>query len=501
MAESAWTQIARKLKNKEIDPETGNPYMLRELTLNGKNYKFTEKQSIFISDLDGTDHKFVLFSGGRGCGKSLALCVKMYLICKGFPGIRVLLGRKNISDIEKTTLQDLFRLDPKLKQFHRVKDGIINFPNGSQIVLMALDNMQSGDAADIKKAQQKTKSMNIGAFFLDQLEEIEYEVFQALNDTMRMTSNDPTLDYPRQGNMTTNPANFWGYHYFKLNLRMNEDGEWVPKTKLDTLLLEGSMLDNSANLPADFIADRLSREDSFVRRFVHGEWNTDVLVKGTVFAKEHIRQLETMVKPPLEIKEGCHIWEHPQPGEIYQMGVDPSEGIVDPSAISVVSGSGREVAKFNGKATIPELADKIKMLYYYYNKPLVIPEVNKSSILEHIKDLRIYRRRQFDYKDRRETEKLGFVTSWSSKEALITHFQTLLRKGVPKIYHRPTVEEMKAFIWSDQASLQGASASRGFHDDNIMATLLAFWEFTPKRIEEIKIARNRPQRKKTFIYR
>ena len=31
-------------------------------------------------------------------------------------------------------------------------------------------------------------------------------------------------------------------------------------------------------------------------------------------------------------------------------------------------------------------------------------------------------------------------------------------------------------MWSDEAKKQGAGAKQGFHDDRIIATLLAFWE-------------------------
>ena len=71
---------------------------------------------------------------------------------------------------------------------------------------------------------------------------------------------------------------------------------------------------------------------------------------------------------------------------------------------------------------------------------------------------------------------------------------------MPKIYDRKTIEEMKSFVWSDEASRQGASASPGFHDDDVMSTLLAFWEFTPKRVEEIKVARSIPHSKKRPQY-
>ena len=499
MVKDKWEEIVETLVKGELDKETGKPLRIRELTLNGRTYKFSDKQAEYISTLSGP--KFILASGGRGSGKSLALCVKIYLVCKGFPGIRVLLGRKNLSDIEKTTLLDLFKLIPSGEYEYRVKDGLLNFKNGSQIILMGLDAMQSGNVGDIKKAQQKTKSMNLGAYFLDQLEEIEYEVFQALNDTMRMTAPPGQLDYPRQGNMTCNPANFWAYHYFKENEMMNEDGHWVPKPRNDSLLLESSMLDNADNLPPDFVADRLNREESYVRRMVHGEWNIDVMTKGSVFAKEHINWLGQLTKKPVAIEEGCEIYLQPT-GEEYRMGVDPSEGIVDPSSITVVDSHGRKVAKFNGKIPILGLADKVKYLYYKYHKPLIIPESNSAgaALIREIRDLRIYRSKRTEFKTDIETERLGFRMTWDSKQQLIAHFQKLLREKRVKVYDLKTLNEMKTFIWTNDATQVGAGASRGFHDDDVISTLLAYWEFNPEKMEEIMVAKQMPHRKPRFQY-
>lgn len=465
---------------------------IASLTLNKKEYLFNDKQSEFICDFKS---RYVLNAGGYGSGKSVALYIKLVLLAMCFPGNRILLGRKTLSDIDRAVLPDLFEIMPRSWYEHRVKDGMINFKNGSQIILFGLDSMQSGSMADIKKAQQKIKSLNLGAYFIDQLEEVEYEVFESLNSRLRRA------DVPfRQGNMTCNPANFWAYHYFKLQERRDVNGNWIPKKEVDARLIESSMLDNKDHLPEDYIKDQMAMGDDYVRRFVLGEWTTDVLLKGTVFAKEYIRKLESMRKPPIAVEEGIEIYEQPRPKEIYQMGIDPSEGIVDPSAIALVSGQGKKVASFTGMCTIPELADKVKFLYYKYGKPLVIPEVNKSSLLEHIKDLKVYRRRQFDYKEKKETEKLGFVTSWSSKQALISHFQQLLRDGMPQIYDQKTVEEMKVFVWSDEATMQGAGASRGFHDDNIIATLLAYWDFSVQRADKIKFNKYKGNRVKKFQY-
>jgi hypothetical protein len=485
MKNEEWINLGKALLSGEQE--------LKELKLNKKEYKFNDKQTDFICDFKS---RYCLNSGGYGSGKSLALYIKLVLLCKCFPNNRVLLGRKTLSDIDRAILPDLFEIMPRHWFEHRVKDGIINFTNGSQIVLFGLDALQSGGMADIKKAQQKLKSLNLGAYFIDQLEEVEYEVFETLNSRLRRA------DVPfRQGNMTCNPANFWAYHYFKLQQRRDINGNWIPKAEGDSSLTESSMLDNKDHLPEDYIKDQLAQDQDYVKRFVYGEWSTDILLKGTVFAKEYIHALELMRKAPLEIREGCEIYEEAIASETYRIGIDPSEGIVDPSAIAVISSSGRKVASFCGMCTIPELADKIKFLYYQYNKAKVIPEVNKSSLLEHIKDLNVYKRRHFDYKLKKETEKLGFVTSWSTKQALITHFQQLLRNGIPKIYDQKTTEEMKVFVWSDEAARQGAGASRGFHDDNIMATLLAFWDFHPNKAIKQRAAKLQPRIKKRFQYK
>jgi hypothetical protein len=344
--------------------------------------------------------------------------------------------------------------------------------------------MQSGGVADIKKAQQKLKSLNLGAYFIDQLEEVEYPVIEVLNSRLRR--NEVPF---RQGNSDCNPANFWAYDHFVANVRDSH------------VLYESSMLYNP-HLPWDYIRKQLSMDEDYVRRFVFGEWNTDVLLKGSIFAKEHIRYLETLRRPPLIVEEGCEIYEQPKSGVEYRMGVDPSEGVVDPSSISVVSDEGRKVAKFNGLIPITGLADKVKYLYYKYKKPLIIPESNAAgaALIREIRDLRVYRRKQLDYKEDRETEKLGFRTSWESKQQLINHFQILLRDKKVKIYDKKTTEEMKVFLWNNDATQQGAGAARGFHDDDVMSTLLAYFEFNPKKIEEIQIARSTPKPKRSFQY-
>ena len=474
-----WLEKARASGWDEEVEILGKKVSLEELA---DRYKPT--QSEFISDFSSD---FCLASGGYGSGKSLALYVKLVLLMKCFPGNRILLGRKTLSDIDRAVLPDLFELIPPSWYEHRVKDGVINFNNGSQIILFGLDAMQSGGIADIKKAQQKLKSLNLGAYFIDQLEEVEYEVFEVLNSRLRR--NDVPF---RQGNMNSNPANFWAYHQFKMKQKWTGEG-WTDDPRSTSKLYETSMLYNP-NLPWDYIRKQLGMGEDYVRRFVLGEWDTNLIIKGSVFSKEHITLLSQYVKPPIANEEGCEIYEQPQEGQEYRMGVDPSEGVVDPSSISVVSYSGKKVAKFNGKIPIQGLADKVKFLYYKYRKPLIIPESNAAgtALIREIRDLNVYREKRLQYKTDVETERLGFRTSWDSKSQLITHFQGLLRRQEVRIFDRKTIEEMKSFLWSNAASQQGAGAAKGFHDDDIMSTMLAFWDFTPAKGVEIQAAKYRP---------
>lgn len=456
--------------------------------------RYQHSQSNFICDFTSD---YCLNSGGFGSGKSLALYIKLILTVKCFPGNRVLLGRKTMSDIDRAVLPELFDLLPPTWYEYRVKDGLINFNNGSQIILFGLDAMQSGSVADIKKAEQKLKSLNLGAYFIDQLEEVEYPVFEVLNSRLRRT------DVPfRQGNMDTNPANFWAYHLFKLQ-QMWDGEHWVDGGQGATLY-ETSMLYNP-HLPGDYIRRQLQMGPDYVRRFVLGEWSTDLLLKGTVFPKEQINWLSQMVRAPLSIEEDCEIYEPPKPNVTYRMGVDPSEGVVDPSSITVLSSEGRKVASFNKKVPISGLADKVKFLYYKYGRPLIIPESNAAgtALIREIRDLNIYRRKVLQYKTDVETEKLGFRTSAETKSQLINHFKNLLREKQIKIYDRATVEELKSFMWSDEAKKQGAGAAKGFHDDNVMSTMLACWDFFPEAVEEDEIRRYNPppaKSKKRFQY-
>lgn len=455
-----YEDLGKQWVDGEVDIETWN------------GMELSPKQAEFIN----CRSRYVLNCGGFASGKTTAFIIKLYLMSMFFPGNRILLGRKTRQEVEIATLPDILDIFPTGTYVHKVGPGKIEFPNGSEILFFGLDALQSGAGQDIKKAEQKIKSLNLGAVFIDQLEEIEFRVFEALTGRLRR-------DVPfQQMNFTCNPANFWAYDHFKVNPRPN------------TALIQSSMIDNKANLSKEFMEDQLSKPKLYVERYVYGNWSPETLIEGSVFAEEYIKYQSAMAKKPIREIDGIRIYEEPKL-HTYQIGVDPSMGSTDPSFIVVVdTETGDVVATYSGYVPNEVQIEKtvqLALMYSLYRKPLVIPEATGvgQAFIEGLKKVyeKIYEREVFNQRDKKTTKKLGFHTNFATKTQMIEHMKSLLQRRFPKFHDFRIVDEMKVFIYSDEAQMKGAGAQNGFHDDGLMATMLAYWNIMPITIRERNI--------------
>lgn len=415
------------------------------------------------------NHNYI--AGGavhHNSGKTVAMIAKMWLLAMFFPGNRILLGRKTLSDIETATMPAIEDVFPAGSYVYRPGKHMIEFPNGSQILLYGLDTSVSGD--DTKKAAQKIKGLDLGAVFIDQLEEVSELMYKQL--VGRMSRDVPF----HQTCSTTNPANFWAYDHFKVAPSKSEE------LKKSRRLIETGMQDNEDNLPDGFIESQRENGELYWRRFVLGEWSPDTIVDGTVYDPEHLERMRHQVQDPIRESGGIKIFEEPDK-QIYQIGVDPSVGSSDPGHIKVISiDTGHEVACFSGYVPTQQLVNKAITLANMYNvlkDPLIIPEVTGigESFVEELRKRydKIYIREVYNDRERRKTKKLGFSTNYATKMQLIEHFRKQLAKKFPKIRDKSTFEEFQVFTYRDEAASKGASAPDGYHDDAVMATLLAFW--------------------------
>jgi hypothetical protein len=427
--------------------------------------KLNKKQIEFVNSKE----RFPLLSGGLGSGKTFAFCVKINMLALFFPNNLILLGRKSRTQVEKTTLNDLFDASPPGSYEYKVGPGVVQYGNGSQVVIFGLEGSASG--SDILGAIQAIKGMNLGAFFIDQMEEVVFDVYEALTSRLRrkMTLSDGTIVDFQQGNATANPANYWAFDWYKIHPRPN------------THLIETSMLDNKEHLPKAYIEDQLSKPRLWVQKYVYGEWSTEFLSENTVFSQEYITEQLAYQKEPIRTFDNIKFYAEPNKDHTYQVGVDPSEGANDPCAIVVVDkDTGEVVATYNELVPTEKQTDTAAYLAYLYNKALVVPEstgVGAAFIQDFKKKYpRIYTRKTTGRYDDKETNKLGFSTNHSSKVMLIENLKELFNKHFPKVYDKKIISELQVFVYSDEARQKGAGAQAGFHDDLLMATMLAFYE-------------------------
>jgi len=221
-----------------------------------------------------------------------------------------------------------------------------------------------------------------------------------------------------------------------------------------------------------------------------GIWHDSLLSDNIVFAREFIEKFTKMSREPIEVREGLKIYKKYEEGHRYQIGIDCAEGAElsaevlrkQPKDSAVIKiwdlTNDEEAAHWSAKVAPRVTAEKAVQFAALYKNPEMVPEMNSMglALIDKLDDLgytNVYRRKEFDRTTKKTMKKVGWRTTASSKQLLISHFEELCRKRQPKIYTKTTTEEFKTFVYSDVASKKGAGALEGFHDDEVMATLLA----------------------------
>ena len=457
-----------KYKFAVTDPE-GKPTgeVLQEWTFNPSQERFWNSKK-----------KFVLFSGGYGCGKSLMLTLKAIDLSLRYPDNYILMGRRTYVELRDSLQKEFFSTCPDgLIADYLKAEGRVVFHNKSEIIFRHLDTI----------AESEIRSMNLGAAFIDQAEDIEKPVVDGLRGRLRRAG---VPDHDRRIYMSCNPALTWLFAEFKQS----------PKPEYD--LIEASTLENESNLPKGYVEDLLKYPEAYKKQYVFGIWDESLLSDRVVFAREYLERLRQYVQEPIREVEGLRIFRDFIPGHRYQMGIDASEGRVeegvpaerqssDESVIAIVDlDELEEVASWSGRLppdVVAEYAIRFAMHFASKQFPLmIIPEMNSIGLAivnrlnrEPSDYFRIYRREEFDKRTGVKSEKEGWRTTRASKPLLITRFQELLRLRDPKVRSKETLEQFKSFVWTDEAKQAGAGAEAGFHDDRVIATLLAFFEKGP----------------------
>jgi hypothetical protein len=170
-----------------------------------------------------------------------------------------------------------------------------------------------------------------------------------------------------------------------------------------------------------------------------------------------------------------YIWEDPQPGRSYLIGVDVSLGRDrDYSAFHIIDCySGEQVAEFYSNTTpINELAEVLNQAGQRYNLAVIILERNTigNNLIDHLFERLAYENLYFD-----EKRNIGVQVTTKNRDQILASMEECLRLNKIKINSKRTVSELNTFI----VSLAGkAQAEKSKHDDLVTSLALCAFGIT-----------------------
>ncbi len=176
-----------------------------------------------------------------------------------------------------------------------------------------------------------------------------------------------------------------------------------------------------------------------------------------------------------------HIWREPIDGREYIIGVDVAGGHGednDNSCFQVIDAvTCEQVAEFYSNLVQNFTFSKIlAMVGSTYNNALIVVEDNGgygTAILERLQRDFYYSNLYESTQGTSKNPKPGIKTTLSNRPKFLETMQTRLLNHSISIKSKRFVKELKGFIWDSQTKRAGAT--KGFHDDSILALCLALY--------------------------
>lgn len=179
---------------------------------------------------------------------------------------------------------------------------------------------------------------------------------------------------------------------------------------------------------------------------------------------------------------GFSLWEKPEKGIRYFVGVDSAEGLggdSDYSVVEVVDRDGFQLAEFrSNKIKAFEFVEVVNAIGLYFNEAFLV--IEKASAGQTVCDRLcndeqyqyrfLYRYKSWDARGKVK-RKVGFETTKQSKQRIIDDFVELHEKDALCINSEILLQEMKMFVYDGGTT----KASSGYHDDTVMAMAMALF--------------------------
>ena len=230
----------------------------------------------------------VAFAGAIRSGKTVGACARILFLAELMPGSRLLIGRKDFTDLYNTTLKELFRLIAARNGGDWKTPGPLVLRYDGQFHDLYLRTKgpdgQPGEPSILHFRHLKEIGKQLGVetsgYFIDQIEEVDEEVFDHINSRMTWWNTERRDKFKE------------AYGFFPKSfetLACNPDPGWVKGLLFDQedrdsryyrapedrfALFEADIEQNRKNLAPGYIEEmERTHTKSWIDRFFRGNWN------------------------------------------------------------------------------------------------------------------------------------------------------------------------------------------------------------------------------------
>lgn len=232
---------------------------MNELNLN-------DKQGFAFLCLTDDIYTEIGYGGGAGGGKSYIGCAWIVINCIQYKEVRYLIGRRELTNLKKTTLLTLFKvckdlgLQPDIHYSLNSQLNIVNFWNGSQILLMDMAYKPSDPD------YLRFGGLELTGAFIDESNECDLKSIEILKTRIGRCKNDEYKILPKLLE-TFNPSKNHIYQRFWTpykNKQLPKHRIFIPALATDNPFLDDSYIKQLEN------SDEVTRE-----RLLKGNFDFD----------------------------------------------------------------------------------------------------------------------------------------------------------------------------------------------------------------------------------
>lgn len=262
-------------------------------------------------------HKFKMFAGGYGSGKTTTGAAETIRHILTTPRGTTLIGAATLPQLEQTAQKEFFEMFPKelIAHYNKQKNYLVT-TNGHTVIFRPLDD------------EEKARSLNLTFFWIEEASVVNYTYFEQLKTRLR---NKATKHH--QGILTTNPD--MGYVKSEFLLKSdkiyNSPVEYLqdPETINENYSTHIAPTHLNTHLPENYYEDTArGQPDWWVNRYLLGSFENR---EGLVYpdAQDHIikREHEFPIPKHWERVFGADFgWRDPTVGIVG--AIDPQTGIL-----------------------------------------------------------------------------------------------------------------------------------------------------------------------------